>query len=200
MGNNSFAPFQKRNTTFVVKNIITDSNKTVRIFQYPIPVGQSRDLLAIPGVAESDIRSALLKGELLEKLLAGEVVITASDIDLLQFNDDQKKFLQANGVINGLQASAAQFSVLRKDDISLVGVVDGVNTVFTIPSGKWIQNTTYKIIVYLNGVKQAYLDDYLIAESGGVGTGYDTVIFTVPPSNSLSPPDVVTADYYVDNS
>lgn len=200
MGNNSFAPFQKRNTTFVVKNIITESNKTVRIFQYPIPVGQTRDLLAIPGVAESDIRASLLKGELLEKLLSEEIIIVDSDIDLLQFDDAQKAFLKASGVINGLSVTAGQLGVLRKDDVLLNGVVNNVNTIFTIPSGKWIQNATYKIIVYLNGVKQAYLDDFLIAESGGVGTGFDTVIFTVPPSNVLSPPDVVTADYYVDNS
>lgn len=200
MGNNSFAPFQKRNTTFVVKNIITGSNKTVRIFQYPIPVGQTRDLLDIPGVAEDDIRASLLKGEILEKLLAEEIIIIDSDIDLLQFDDAQKAFLKASGVIKGLQVGAGQLSVLRKDDIKLNGTVDGVNTIFTIPSGTWIQNTTYKIIVYLNGVKQVYLDDYLIAEGGGAGTGYNTVIFTVAPTNALSPPDIVTADYYVDNS
>ena len=200
MGNNSFAPFQKKNTTFMVKNIITKSNKTVRIFNYPIPVGQTRDLLDIPGVAEDDIRAALLKGEILEKLLAEEIAIVQSDIDLLQFNDDQRTFLQNSGVTVGLQVTADQMAVLRKDDVQLNGPVDGVNTTFTIPSGTWIQNSLYKIIVYLNGVKQVYLDDYTIAESGGAGTGYDTVNFTIPPEASILPIDVVTADYYVDNS
>lgn len=200
MGNNSFAPFQKKNTTFVVKNIITESNKTVRIFNYPIPVGQSRDLLDIPGVAEDDIRASLLKGEILEKLLAEEIIITQSDIDLLQFNSDQYTFLKNSGVTIGLQVGAAQSNVLRKDDVQLIGFVNDINTVFTIPSGIWIQNSTYKIIVYLNGVKQVYLDDYYIAESGGPGTGYDTVIFYVPPDAIQSPIDIITADYYVDNS
>lgn len=110
MGNNSFAPFQKRNTSFIVKNIITDSNKTVRIFHYPIPVGTERDLLAIPGVSESDIRASLLKGEILHKILAGEIHIVSSDIDLLQFNTEQKVFLQNAGVTIGLEVTDAQFS------------------------------------------------------------------------------------------
>lgn len=102
-----FAPYQKRNTSFIVKNIITNSNKTVRIFQYPIPVGKQRDLLDIPGVAESDIRASLLKGEILHKLLAQEITIVFSDIDLLQFNTAQKSFLQQSGVVVGLDVSGS---------------------------------------------------------------------------------------------
>jgi|ERR1039457_2720826 hypothetical protein len=195
-----FAPFQKFNTSFIVKNIITTSNKTVNIFHYPIPVGRQRDLLNIPGVGESDIRTSLLKGEILHKLKAEEIIIVFSDIDLLQFNLEQRKFLQASGVINGLQIGASQLSVLRQEDIQLIGTVDGSNTVFTIPSGTFIQTDLYKIIVYVNGVKQFYLGDYFIAESGGPGTGYDIVILTIPPTAIPSPDDVITADYYVDNS
>ena len=71
--------------------------------------------------------------------------------------------------------------------------------VFQIPAGTFIQNTDYRIIVYKNGVRQLYLDDYFIAESGGPGTGYDTVIFVIPPATVPAPYDVLTADYYINN-
>jgi hypothetical protein len=57
-----FAPGRKRNTSFIVRNI-SPQNKTINIFQYPINMDQTRDLLAIPGVSDGDIRSSLLKGE-----------------------------------------------------------------------------------------------------------------------------------------
>lgn len=100
---NEFANYKKRTTCFTVKNIV--QNKTVRIFTYPISPGETRDLLTIPGVAEADIRSSLLKGELLRKLLAKEIIVVCSDIDLLQFNDEQKAFLQESGIIEGLEVA-----------------------------------------------------------------------------------------------
>ncbi len=194
-----FAPYLKRNGKFIVKNVTLDRMKTIKIFNYPIYYDQSRDLLQIPGVAEQDLRASLLKGELRHKILAQDIIVLESDIDLLQFNDNQKQFLRSAGIIDGLQVGYPQINVLRKEDIQLLGVVDDSNTVYTIPSGTFIQNTTYKIIVYKNGVKQAFLDDYFIAESGGPGTGYDTVIFTVAPTTTPAPDDILTADYYIDN-
>ena len=185
-------------TRFIVKNI-APGNKTIKIFHYPILNGQTRDLIKIPGVDEADIRHSLLKGELYRKLDCEEAVIIDTDIDLLQFDDPQKQFLILHGANNGLSVGASQLAVIRKDDVHLIGNVDGVNTVYRIPDPSWIQNSTYKIIVYLNGVKQFYLDDYFIAESGGPGTGYNTVIFTVAPESAVAPPDVITADYYINN-
>lgn len=103
---NQFAPFRKYNQGFVVRNIASP-NKMVRIFQFPIGPGQDRDLLDIPGVGEADLRASLLKGELLRKLRANEITITFSDIDLLQFNDNQKQFLMDSGVVNGLEAAGS---------------------------------------------------------------------------------------------
>jgi len=194
-----FAPFLKRNGVFIVKNVTPDREKIIKIFNYPILFNQTRDLLQIPGVAEQDLRASLLKGELRHKILAQDIVVIDSDIDLLQFNDDQKQFLRDAGIIKGLQVTAAQINVLRREDIQLLGAVNDINTVFTIPVDKFIQNSTYKIIVYKNGVKQVFLDDYFIAESGGPGTGYDTVIFTIPPTTIPAPDDVMTADYYISN-
>lgn len=200
MGMNSFAPFLKRYPRFVVKNITTDHNKIIKIFNYPILWDTTRDLLAIKGVAEADIRSSLLKGEIRHKLLAGDITIVYSDIDLLQFNDDERLFLHNSGINIGLQITASNMAVSRLEDVVLVGIINNINTVFTIPSGKFLQNSTYKIIVYKNGVKQVFLDDYFIAESAGPGTGYDTVIVTSPPTITPLPVDILTADYYKDNT
>lgn len=193
-----FAPYIKRNGSFVVQNIC-NPNKVIKIFNYPILYNDTRDLLKIPGVSESDIRASLLKGEIRNKLLAGEITVIASDIDLLQFNDAQKKFLQSAGIINGLQITSYNLNVNRKEDVQLLGSVNDINTVFTCPDGIFIQNATYKIIVYRNGVKQFLGDDYFVAESGGIGTGYNTVIFNTAPTTTPAPLDVITADYYIAN-
>ena len=197
MGNDSFAPYSTNPNCFVVQNITTAPQKTLFVFQYPINWSCSRDLMAIPGVGPDDIRASLLKGELRNKILAGEIVITCSDIDLLQFNTAELTFLQGAGVVNGLQVGSPQINVIEQVDTQLVGTVDGVNTVFMIPSGVWIQSYPYKIVVYLNGVKQVLGDDYTISES--TVAGYDTVTFTVPPESSILPIDIVTADYWQSN-
>lgn len=195
-----FAPYLKRNGKFIVKNITLDRMKTIKIFNYPIGYEQIRDLLQIPGVAEQDLRASLLKGELRHKILAKDIIVLESDIDLLQFNDEQKQFLLDAGVINGLQVGPNNFQYLRKEDIQLNGAVNDINTVFTVPTGTFIQDVDHKIIVYRNGVKQFYLDDYFTAESGGVGTGYNTVIFAIPPTTNPTPIDIITADYYIMNN
>lgn len=122
-----FAPFLKINGCFVVKNI-SPQIKTIKIFNYPILYQDTRDLLQIPGVAEADIRASLLKGELQHKIRAQDIVVICSDIDLLQFNTNQKIFLQNAGIVNGLDASSAggltpeQHQTLRQ----LIHLADGV--------------------------------------------------------------------------
>lgn len=197
MGMDSFAPGSQNNNTFVVKNI-DPQQRTLFIFQYPVNYLDTRDLLKIPGVSGDDIKASLQKGELQRKIQYNEIIVLASDIDLLQFNSAQLSFLQNAGIVNGLQISYNQMNVIEQQDIQLIGVVNGVNTTYTIPDGIWIQSLPYKIIVYKNGVKQVLGDDYFISESGGPGTGYNTITFTVPPSPA-PPADVMTADYYIAN-
>ncbi len=90
---------------FVVTNVMVHEPKCIRIFDYPISPGYSRDLLRIPYICEADIRASLLKGTLRNKIFAGEIKIICSDIDLLQFNNDQKTFLMQAGITNGLEVS-----------------------------------------------------------------------------------------------
>lgn len=178
------------NTVFIVQNIAIPK-KNVRVFNYPIPPGLTRDLLSIPEVSEADIRHALLKGSLRIKLQTLELVVVASNIDLIQFSSDQLAFLQAHGVVNGLTSGISKFAFFQ--DVLLSGIQNGSNTIFTLPTtDKFIYNNDYKLTLYLNGVRQAYTDNFLVAESGGPGTGYDTVIFVEAPIAG----DELIVDYF----
>jgi hypothetical protein len=150
-------------------------------------------LLAIPGIAEQDIRASLLKGELQHKILARDIVITCSDIDLLQFNEDQKQFLINSGIIDGLEVGSNQVSGLSyiwRIEIPLIGTKNGINKTFFTPD-KFINGTfdtgdDFHIQVKHNG-RDLYEDfDYYVSESEGTGTGYDTInlISITPNTNS----------------
>lgn len=102
MGNNVFAPFSTNPNIFLVQNIGINPQKTISIFNYPIPYLGTRDLLRIPGIAESEIRASLLKGTLNHKIKTGEVIVLLSDIDLTQYNTVQKAFLMSAGITIGL--------------------------------------------------------------------------------------------------
>jgi hypothetical protein len=120
-----FPHYYPINGTFVVRNIITNSNKTIRIFDYPIPVGTTRDLLRIPGVSEDSIRASLLKGAIRNKILAGEIEIVGSDVNLLQFNDTQKTFLENAGVEEGLEVTGGTGDLSEHDTLrQLIHFVD----------------------------------------------------------------------------
>lgn len=104
----NFAYSLKYNTHFIVKNTSGSTaaspyQKTVKIFNYPILWGETRDILQIPGISESHIRSSLLKGVLRHKLLNGDIALVSSNIDLLQFSDKQRAWLYAHGFTEGVQ-------------------------------------------------------------------------------------------------
>jgi hypothetical protein len=75
----------------------------------------------------------------------------------------------------------------------LVGAKDGTNVIFTTPgTDLFVHNLPFlDINVYYNGVRMALLDDYTVAEGGGPGTGYNTVIMNIPPMFN----DHLFADY-----
>jgi hypothetical protein len=74
-----------------------------------------------------------------------------------------------------------------------VGPRDGINLVFTTPDYFFV-STYVSCSVYRNGVRleSGTDNDYTIAESGGPGTGYDTVILKAFPP---LPPEKLTIDY-----
>lgn len=183
------------NGSFIVRNV-SPQVKTIKIFNYPIPYGQARNLLRIPGIGEQDIRASLLKGELQYKIMAQDIIIINSDVDLMRFNAAQKLFLTNAGISSGMRVASDQLSssIIERQDIVLNGNIDSTNTIFTIPTGSFIYlPPNYKIIVYLNGIKQAINNDYVL---GTFDNGYQSIVMTFPPD----PGDIITADYFLQAS
>jgi hypothetical protein len=194
--------FPKRvDTVFIVQNITknTPQERTIHIFGYPIPAGKERDLLSIPVVSEADIRHSLLKGELRVKGENGEICVTRSNIDLLQFDPEQKAFLESICINNGLEVTTAILNFSFKQNVPLIGVKNGSNRVFTVPfPDKFINGplglNEFRILVRHNGKGLLPGVDYTMSESGGIGTGLDTItIITFKPVADST----LVADYVV---
>ncbi len=83
-------------------------------------------------------------------------------------------------------------------DRELAGTKNGTNKIFTLPGGdKGINEVVgVKVAVWINGVRkhEGAGDDFTISESGGSGTGYDTItfVFIAPISR-----DRLVADYFL---
>ncbi len=65
-----------------------------------------------------------------------------------------------------------------KLDITPTGVIDGSNRVFTLPEA-FIASGDLVLRVYRNGQRQTLGSDFTVSESGGAGTGFDTITFAV---------------------
>lgn len=80
----------------------------------------------------------------------------------------------------------------RHAGVGLVGAINGVNTVFTTPQ-PFLNVGGDTAAIYFNGQRlfEGAGNDYLLAESGGPGTGWDTVTVLFVPK----PGDRLTADY-----
>jgi|SRR5579859_1610264 len=198
-GFDDFAPYLNKCGNFIVKNI-SPQIKTINIFTYPINYGYERNLLLIPGVAEDDIRASLLKGEIRNKFLVGDIELIFSDIDLIQFSDCQKEWLQSlgfnlgieigynqlDGYVHGLLENGGNVPYLWREKIPLIGIKDGINRTFYTPD-KFINGSYFNNIFHLtvehNGKELYESVDYSIAESGIPGSGYDTInIFSFTPN------------------
>jgi hypothetical protein len=186
--------FTKRDSTrFIVKNI-APNNKTIKVFNYPILNQQTRDLLAIPGVSEADIRHDLLKGEVMIKIKHKELLVVDSNIDLLQFDDEQKQFLIDAGVNDGYEITGTDgygggnFPYSFRQHQQLIGIANGVNRVF-MTSEKFINgienDQEFHILITHNGKGLEENIDYTVSESV-FGTGYDTIYFVSFIPNSRS--------------
>lgn len=80
--------------------------------------------------------------------------------------------------------------------VPLLGAVNGVNSTFTTPE-PFLRLSLYgeTISVLYNGQRlyEGALADYTLAESGGVGSGFDTVLLSFAPRIG----DLLVADYVV---
>lgn len=201
VGFNTIFPKQC-DTVFRVKNI-APNNKRVRVFTLPIKNGCVRDLMTIPHVSEADIRHSLLKGELNIKLRAKEIFVVESNIELLQFGECHLQFLIDSGITVGVDPSklggGGNFPYAIKQQIHLIGTKDSVNRIFTVPApDKFLNgiydNNEFRILIKHNGRDLVETKDYFVAESGGPGTGFDTIILCFAPRDV----SVLVADYYVE--
>jgi hypothetical protein len=187
---------------FKVRNI-ADGNKRIKLFNTPIKNGCERDLLAIPSVSEDVIRHSLLKGDLFRKLKAKEIIVTESNIELLQFDECHKQFLIDSGIVIGVDpdtiggGGSGSIPYAFKQGISLIGNQNGSNISFYTPD-RFINgidgDNEFKITVVRNGRTLTENEDYILLESGGSGTGWDTVRFICNPPY---PEDVIEVSYTV---
>jgi hypothetical protein len=194
VGDNPAIPPPYRKAPFYVS-----PKKTISIFHYPINAGQTRDLMQIPGVQEGDIRSSLLKGEIRHKFLCGDIELVYSDINLLQFSDEQRAWLYSFGFTEGVAIGCDEIgddamacidgyitshhppgslNYAWREKIPLIGLKNGINRTFFTPD-KFINGLYFGNLFHLtiehNG-KELYENiDYTIGESAGPGTGYDMI-------------------------
>lgn len=84
-----------------------------------------------------------------------------------------------------LQAAQQQFVAANRFRTGqpLLGAKDGSNVTYTVPVGDIFTHNLpfFSIQVYYNGQRLILLDDYTVVESGGFGTGFDTVVLEVAP-------------------
>lgn len=187
---------------FKVRNIAA-GNKRIKLFNTPIKNGCEYDLLAIPSVSEDVIRHSLLKGDLMIKGKAKEIYVTESNIELLQFEECHKQFLMSIGISIGVDpgetggGGSAKLNFAFKQGQSLIGSFDGINQSFYTLE-KFINDTfgnnEFRIMVKRNGRILTEGVDYIVSESGGLGTGYDTVKFICNPPYET---DNIEVDYIV---
>lgn len=97
-------------------------------------------------------------------------------------------------VDGGAKAVAVLLSRFRWNK-DLQGAKNGVNNTYTLPGGEYfVQDGDLVIRVYRNGQKLRLgsTEDYTVVESGGLGSGYDTVVINGDPPLAY---ENLTADY-----
>jgi len=85
----------------------------------------------------------------------------------------------------------------RRIGEDLSAQVDGATDTFVTPTKFIHQAPGDSISVYLNGVRLRLgaANDYTLSESGGSGTGFDTITLAFIPRAGASKPDILLVDY-----
>lgn len=187
-----------KNGKFIVQNITPDRKKTIHLFGYPIPYLGKRDLLAIPGVDESIIKASLLKGVIKNRILARDILVIMSDVNLVQYNKEQAEFLKQAGITIGVDNTGEANIYKYKANVPLIKDNGKYRHYHVQDKEKFINNTGLnfqnKIQVYHNGRLLSEAEDYTLKESEGSGTGYDEIyIYSFEPSESST----LVASYFI---
>lgn len=187
-----------KNGKFVVQNITPDGKKTIHLFGYPIPYLGKRDLLAIPGVDESTIKASLLKGVIKNRILARDILVVMSDVNLVQYNKDQAEFLKQAGITIGVDNNDNVNIYRHKTNVPLTKDNGKYRHYHVQNKEKFINNPNLnfenKIQVYHNGRLLEEGSDYMVKESEGIGTGFDEIyIMGFEPREG----SVLVASYFI---
>lgn len=87
----------------------------------------------------------------------------------------------------------------QRTDVQLIGTPNAALKVFTTPD-VFFHDPSRSIRLYLNGQRLFQgvdgVGDYVAGESGGIGTGYDSVIINAS-CLAPKPGDLLTADYFI---
>lgn len=77
--------------------------------------------------------------------------------------------------------------------VALVGAINGVNVTFMVPSPDRFRTEPPRLglSLFYNGRRMLVVDDFAVSESGGPGTGYDTITMLFAPKAG----DKLWADY-----
>ncbi len=144
------------NASFVVKNLTT---RTIKVFNQKIGYLNSIDLMKIPGISENMIKESLLKGTLYNKINAGELQVTSSDLNILASNATQKAFLTANS-ISSISATRTDYSTQA---VWYIDSTSGVDTNTGLTSGDAIKTwSEYIKRVGLNTSLTQRVDIYIL--------------------------------------
>ena len=82
-----------------------------------------------------------------------------------------------------------------QEQVVPAGAIDGANVVFTTPDFFRQDPPDFQIKVFRNGQQQTLGGDYTVSESGGAGTGYDTLTFAVGCTPKSG--EIVLVDYVI---
>lgn len=84
----------------------------------------------------------------------------------------------------------------RRVGETLAGDIDNLNAAFTTAVAFFHDPPFETAAVYLNGARLRGAGiDYTVSESGGLGTGFDTITTIEPPRATLKATDSLTVDY-----
>ena len=89
--------------------------------------------------------------------------------------------------------------VTPRMDIPLLGTKNGINFTFTTPEF-FVHSSILTIAIYWNGRRLRIGRDYTVSESGGLGSGYDTISLTPWSGGKAFLPrsgDELISDYYI---
>ena len=98
MSNNFYGKLPSVN--FTVKNV-SSQRKSISIFGLSIGYLRTADLMAISEITEAEIKASLTKGELANKIKAGDIKIASSSLNLLEFDSAFRTFIDNANITPG---------------------------------------------------------------------------------------------------